>query len=188
MPLQAITALHTARTTLRPVQDSDLADLMAVNGDDAVTRFLPYASWLSLDDAAAWLARMQALVATGTAQQLVIERQADQRVIGTLLLFKWDEGSARLELGYALGSAHQRQGYAKEAVAAVCGHAFSQGGVRRIEAEVNPANTASNALLLSLGFVAEGLARQRWVAKGLAYDTRLYGCLASEWQNPGTGN
>jgi hypothetical protein len=41
MPLQAITTLHTARTTWRPVQDSDLTDLMAVNGDDAVTRFLP---------------------------------------------------------------------------------------------------------------------------------------------------
>jgi [ribosomal protein S5]-alanine N-acetyltransferase len=59
--------------------------------------------------------------------------------------------------------------------------------VRRIEAEVNPANTASNALLLGLGFTHEGTARQRWVAKGRAYNTNLYGLLADEWASASAG-
>ena len=181
MPLSAITHIRTNRTTIRPVISTDLNDLMQVNGDDEVTRFLPYGTWRCLDDGSAWLARMQALAASGSGQQLVIERADAMKVIGTVLLFKFDESSSRLEIGYALGRAHWRQGFAKEALHAVCQHAFRELSIRRLEAEVNPDNAASNALLQRLGFVREGLLRKRWVAKGVAYDTNIYGCLAEEW-------
>lgn len=181
MPLPPIDRIAAARLALRPVRESDLADLLEINGDPEVTRFLPYATWQSLDDGTAWLARMQALMASGGAQQLVVERHDDGKVIGSLLLFKHDEGSARVELGYVIGRAHWRRGYAREAIAAACTHAFKVLGIRRIEAEVNPANEASNALLLALGFVQEGRLRQRWIGKGEPYDTFIYGCLANEW-------
>lgn len=181
MPLPDVLPIRCPRLTVRPVAAEDLPDLLAVNGDDAVTRFLPYPTWRGLDDARAWLARMDALRAAGGAQQLVIERNADARVIGTVLLFKHDEGSARIEIGYAVGRPHWRSGYAREALTGVCRHAFMALGIRRIEAEVNPENIASHELLRALGFVHEGRLRQRWVGKGRAYDTNVYGCLAGEW-------
>jgi RimJ/RimL family protein N-acetyltransferase len=55
-------------------------------------------------------------------------------------------------------------------------------GLRRIEAEVNTANAASNALLGRVGFALEGTLRQRWTAKGATYDTHLHGCLLQDWQ------
>ena len=181
MPLQPVTSITTSRFIIRPVNGGDLGDLFEINSDEAVTRFLPYKTWRTADDGSAWLARMEALGATGTGQQLVIERSQDRKVVGTILLFKFDEGSARLELGYALGQAHWRQGYAREALHAVCGHAFGPQAVRRIEAEVDPRNTASNAVLVALGFVREGMLRQRWITKGVANDTNVYGCLSHEW-------
>jgi RimJ/RimL family protein N-acetyltransferase len=181
MPFSPITRIKAQRLTIRPVTVDDLSDLLEINGDDQVTKFLPYATWRSLEDGAAWLARMQALCASGTNQQLVIERDSDHKVIGTILLFKFDESSARLELGYVLGRRHWRQGYAREALHAVCDHAFRLLLIRRIEAEVNPDNAASHALLQTLGFVKEGLLRKRCVAKGAAYDMNIYGCLAEEW-------
>lgn len=182
MPLPPIDRIAAARLALRPVRESDVADLLEINGDPEVTRFLPYATWQSLEDGAAWLARMQALMAGGGAQQLVVERHDDGKLIGSLLLFKHDEGSARIELGYVIGRAHWRRGYARESIEAACAHAFDALGIRRIEAEVNPANEASCSLLLALGFVHEGRLRQRWAAKGVAYDTNIYGCLADEWR------
>ncbi len=180
MPLHLITALNTSRLTVRPVGEPDLPALLLINGHDAVTQHLPYATWQSDADAQAWLARMQGLATSGTAQQLVVVHTASRTVVGAVLIFKYDEGSARAELGYVLGRPHWRQGFAQEAILAVCQHAFACMGIRRIEAEVNPANTASNALLQSLGFVREGLMRQRWTAKGVTYDTALYGCLAND--------
>lgn len=154
-----------------------------MNGDPEVTRFLPYASWKSEEDAQAWLARMQALAETGTGRQFVISLNASGKVIGTVLLFRFDAGSARAELGYVLGRAHWGQGLMEEALRAFCGHLFTAAGLRRLEAEVDPANEPSNALLARLGFVREGRLRKRWVGKdGAAYDTNIYGALAEEWK------
>jgi [ribosomal protein S5]-alanine N-acetyltransferase len=181
MPLPLALAVHTPRLVLRPVNESDLPDLLHINGDEAVTQYLPYAAWAGLEDGQAWLARMHSLQATGTAQQLVMQHQADGRVVGTALLFKFDEGSARAEIGYLVGREHWRQGFAREALRGLCNHAFGNLALRRLEAEVNPANLASHQLLRQLGFIEEGRLRQRWVAKGCAYDTYLFGCLATEW-------
>jgi RimJ/RimL family protein N-acetyltransferase len=174
--------LETERLLVRPVVESDLQDLMGVNGDPEVTKFLPYATWSSISDATSWLSRMQALVVAGTGMQLVIEDRAKQVVVGTVLLFKLDEPSARIELGYVLGRENWGQGFMREALSCVISHCFCVAGLRRIEAEVNPDNSASNKLLTSLGFTLEGCARKRWVAKGVAYDTNLYGLLATEWR------
>jgi [ribosomal protein S5]-alanine N-acetyltransferase len=182
MPLTPVAAVRSRRLTLRAVAETDLPDLLEINGDPEVTRFLPYDAWQSLDDGVAWLRRMEALAATGSGQQLVVVRNADARVVGTLLLFRFEERSARLELGYVLGRRYWGQGLMREALEAICAHAFSALSIRRIEAEVNPANAASNRLLQRLGFVREGTLRQRWVGKGAAYDTHVYGCLAEDWK------
>ena len=113
---------------------------------------------------------------------MVLGHRHDGKVIGTLLLFRFEEGSARVELGYVLGRVYWGQGLMTEAVEAICAHVFSALGMRRIEAEVNPVNTASDALLRKVGFTLEGTLRKRWVAKGEAYDTNVYGYLAEEWQ------
>ena len=182
MPLPTFIPIVSPRVTLRAVEASDLPDLLEVNGDPQVTRFLPYTTWQSPQDGEAWLARMQALGASGTSLQLVLARRADAKVIGTMLLFKYDEGSSRIELGYALGRAHWGQGLMREAVVAACTQAFDGLGIRRIEAEVNPDNLASCGLLVAVGFALEGTLRKRWVAKGTAYDTNIYGCLAEDWR------
>jgi RimJ/RimL family protein N-acetyltransferase len=180
-PFPAIARIEAARLALRPVDAADLPDLLEMNGDPEVTRFLPYPTWQSLDDGVAWLARMEALVAAGTGRQLVLVRHADAKVLGSLLLFRYEAGSRRVELGYALGRAHWGQGLMREAIQAACTHAFGPLGLRRIEAEVNPANVASDRLLQRVGFTLEGTLRQRWVAQDAAYDTHLYGLLAHEW-------
>ena len=141
---------------------------------------LSFSSWLA-GWLAGWLACMQALAVAGSAVQLVMQCRSDGQVIGTVLLFKWDEGSARLELGYVLGRAHWRRGCAREALQAVCDQAFGALGLRRIQTEVQLDNAASNAPLRALGFVHEGTLRQRWVARQRACDTHVYGLLAHEW-------
>jgi RimJ/RimL family protein N-acetyltransferase len=159
---------------------------MAVNGDAAVTRFLPYPAWQGMEDARAWLARMQTNMATGDTLQFVVAERAGEgedrggQAIGSCLLFRHDEGSARAELGYVLGRAHWGSGLMREALHGVLQFAFAQAGIRRLEAEVNPANVASMRVLQALGFTQEGLARERWVGRdGLPYDIARFGLLQS---------
>ena len=184
MPLPTPLPIASHRLTIRLVVAADLPGLFVVNGDDAVTQRLPYPTWQTPADGEAWLARMRALADAGTALQFVVCDTASGQVLGSCLLFRFDAGSARAELGYVLGRAHWGRGVMFEALGALLGHAFGPMGLRRIEAEVNPANTASVRLLERLGFTCEGLLRQRWVTKEAPctpYDVRLYGLLRSEW-------
>lgn len=174
-------ALTTARLCIRAVEERDIAPLMAVNGDDDVTRHLPYPSWQSRADGEAWYARMQSLSAAGAAVQLVIEERDTAHVVGSCVLLRYDAPSARAELGYVLGRSAWGRGYMREALTAVINFAFGDGALRRLEAEVNPDNTASVRVLEHLGFVREGRLRQRWRAKDITYDTYIYGMLTEEW-------
>jgi [ribosomal protein S5]-alanine N-acetyltransferase len=174
--------LETPRLRVRPVAAHDLPDLLAVNGDADVTRFLPYPAWTSLADGQAWLERMAALQAAGSAWQLVVVDKASNAAVGTCLLFRFEPTSRRAELGYVLGRAFWGRGVMAEALGALIGHAFGAAGLRRLEAEVNPANGASTRLLQRLGFVQEGLLRQRWVARGEPYDVAAFGLLSHEWR------
>ena len=185
MPLAAPRPIESARLLVRPVAESDLPALLQVNGDDETTRFLPYATWKSITDAEAWYQRMAAIQASGSALQFVLAEKPTGTAIGTCLLFRFDEGSARAEIGYVLGRRHWGAGYMHEALVALLGEAFGGMGLRRLEAEVSPRNLASKRLLERLGFVKEGLLRQRWVSKGEARDVEAYALLSHEWKRPG---
>jgi RimJ/RimL family protein N-acetyltransferase len=178
-------SIESARLAVRLVAESDLAALLGINGDDEVTAFLPYPTWSSAADAEAWYRRMSDMQATGSALQFVIVEKRSATVVGACLLFRFDEGSARAELGYVLGRAHWGKGYMREALAALIECAFGTLCLRRLEAEVNPRNVGSVRVLLALGFTKEGLLRQRWVSKGEARDVEVFGLLRHEW--PGNG-
>lgn len=181
MPLLAPPPIETERLVVRPATASDLPDLLLVNGDDEVTRWLPYASWRNLEDAQAWWERTLKAEAVGGALQFVLVLKATNAVVGSCLLFRHEEASQRAELGYVMGRAHWRQGLMQEALSALLGAAFGRMGLRLVDAEVDTRNRPSGALLRRLGFRFEGVLRQRWVAKGEARDVEAYGLLRHEW-------
>ena len=182
MPLTPPAPIETPRLVVRQITEADLPGLMAVNGDDTVTQFLPYATWRSIDDATAWYQRITGIQATGNAVQFVILSRAERAVGGAGQVFNMKTGRAPAGEGCVQGQAEWGRGLAREAVGALVGTAFGAMGVRRLEAEVNPLNQPSVRLLQSLGFTREGLLRQRWVGKGKTYDVELHGLLSAEWQ------
>ena len=61
MPLPAFAPITTDRLSIVPIAEGLIDDLVAVNGDPAVTEYLPYATWTSREDGLAWLSRMKTL-------------------------------------------------------------------------------------------------------------------------------
>ena len=183
MPLTDPGPIVAARVAIRRQTEADLPALLEVHADDEVTALLPYGTWTSMADAEAWSQRMAGLQAAGDALQFVVVDQAVDRAIGTCLLFRHDEGSARVELGYVLGRSHWGRGLMREALDALLDCAFGRMDLRRIEAQVDTRNAASAALLARLGFTKEGLLRQRWVSKGEVRDVEMFGLLSHEWRS-----
>lgn len=169
--------IETHRLKIRLVERSDLPSLLEVNSNGEVTRYLPYESWKGIADGDAWYSRTADRFAAGEAGQFVIEQRETRRVIGTCLVFRFEKLSARAEVGYVLAREFWGAGYMFEAMSAFVTFGFEQIGLRRIEAEIDPRNGASARLLERLGFVREGLLRQRWERKGEVIDSSLYGLL-----------
>jgi RimJ/RimL family protein N-acetyltransferase len=177
-------ALHTERLTLRLVAATDMSDLMEVNGDPQVTRYLPYRAWSGLADAQAWYDRMATRAQANESWQWVVVQRSTGRVIGTCLVFGFDWPSQRAEVGYVLGQSHWGAGIMYEAMVALVDYLFDEAKFRRLDAAADARNLASCKLLERLGFVREGLLRQHSLQHDELPDMALFGLLRDEraWQ------
>ena len=71
--------------------------------------------------------------------------------------------------------------HASEALRTALTFAFGPMNLHRVEADVDPDNAASLALLARLGFREEGRLAERWFTFGAWHDTILLGLLASDY-------
>jgi len=106
----------------------------------------------------------------------------DGKLIGECSLFNLMPQSRRAEVGYTLAHEAWGKGYINEALVALLEFGFTQLGLNRVEADIDPRNVASARTLERLGFQREGLLRQRWIVGDEVSDTAIYGLLAHEWR------
>jgi [ribosomal protein S5]-alanine N-acetyltransferase len=182
MPLTAPELITAPRLQLHRLVRPDLDGLFAVNGDPLVTQYLPYKAWTSPADGEAWYQRMENLQRDGTAIQWVIARNDSLLAIGTCLLFRYEQSSECAELGYVLGRAYWGQGWMSEALNAAIDWIFTSTPLRRLEAFVDGRNEASCTLLRRIGFVPEGILRERWQVGTALADANIFGLLRRDWR------
>lgn len=176
--------LASARLLLRPLDDVDADDLLAIFGDPEVMRYWSREPWTRRDEALEMLARDRVAHAEGSALRLGVECMTSRRIVGTVALFNLSQTNRRGEIGYALAHACWGHGLMHEALSLFVAWALETLSLHRLEADIDPANKASARSLLRLGFQREGLLRERWIVDGQVADTEFYGLLAREWQPP----
>lgn len=113
----------------------------------------------SLEDALEEIAWYDSILEEGTGVRWGITLTGQDEVIGSCGFLNVSAKHQRAEIGFELSSNHWGRGIAGEALRAVVRHGFTQLGFHRIEALVEPANTASQQLLERVGFTREGLLR-----------------------------
>lgn len=182
MPVFDSIPIHTERLTLRPFHHSDARDLFDMYSDPKVMRFWSSPPWGSIDQAHETIARGIEAFKNGEYLCLILERTEDSRLLGQCTLFKFSESCRRAEIGYCLASRAWRNGYMNEALRALIGYGFEQLNLNRIEADIDPINEASVKTVERLGFVREGLLRERWIVNGETSDSVIYGLLRKDWQ------
>ncbi len=169
--------LKTDRLTLRPMTQGDAADLYAVFSDPAVVRFWSTEPWTSVASAEKAIAHALDAYREASEVRFGIALAETDVLIGTVNLHHFFGQNRRCEIGYALGSAHWGRGYAREALAAALDYGFEALDLNRVEADIDPRNDASAALLERLGFRKEGYMPERWFVHGEMADTVNYGLL-----------
>src|ERR1700712_3065906 len=172
--------LQTARLELRPMVAADADALYAMRSDPVVQRYGSHAPWTDPQTAVDYIQRNIEAMAAGTHVQFAIVRRADAAVIGTCTLYAFDAQCRRADIGYVLLPSEWGQGYANEANVALLDWGFEHLDLNRVEADIDPRNTASARALERLGFTREGHLRERWIVEGQVCDSWIYGLLAGD--------
>lgn len=177
----ALPTLDAGRVRLRPHRPGDLQDFFALYADPPVMRYWSFPAWTHVDQARE---RFEGALAAHDPTRLLCWAVADgdsDRLVGGITLFAIHPEQRRAEIGYALHSSQWGRGHARNALRAVLDHAFGPLGLRRVEADIDPRNAASCRVVERLGFVREGVLRERWSVGGELQDSALYGLLARDW-------
>ena len=114
---------------------------------------------------------------------MLICRRRDGAIVGVAELGQIVRGSFQnAYLGYYVGAPFAGQGYMTEGLRLVLDFAFGQLRLHRIEANVQPANSASIALIKRLGFTREGCSRRYLKIRGRWRDHERWAMLAEDWR------
>lgn len=174
--------IETARLRLRPLTDDDAPALFALFSEPEVVRYWSSPAMREIAEARTLIREVREEFATGALHEWALERRDAPGLIGTCTLAHLSPENRRGEIGYALHPDAQGRGFMGEALDALVAHAFDGLGLHRLEADVDPRNAASMRSLARLGFVQEGLLRDRWQVTGEVQDSALLGLLAPDWR------
>ena len=172
--------LRTKRFVLRPLTRADTPALHPSFADPAVMRWWSRGPFASEAELAAWLVPESGWE---HGRSWAVAESGEGPAIARLAAM--DRGDDVTELGYLVVRERQGQGVAREALGALIGHLFGAEGKRRLYADADPDNLASNRLLERLGFTLEGRLREHWTTHIGRRDSLIWGLLAAEWRDPG---
>jgi ribosomal-protein-alanine N-acetyltransferase len=169
------------RVHLRMLRDTDVPQLYVQFSDPKVMRYWSRPPLMRIEEAQTLFEELDRGVRGGEFAQWAIARRSDDLMIGSCALFAHQQVHRRAAIGYALASAHWGRGFAQEALSLALDHAFNMLELHRLEADVDPRNAASTRLLEKLGFVREGVLRERWHVSGEIQDSAIYALLARDY-------
>jgi ribosomal-protein-alanine N-acetyltransferase len=178
--------MPTARTASVEVRRPAPADAGAFVAAARASRRL-HGSWVHAPDAPAqfrdYLRRYGAPGADATHVGLVAVRRADGALVGVFNFSNIVRGPFRSAfLGYYAFAPHAGHGYMTEAFSRTLDYAFRTLRLHRVEANVQPSNRRSIALVARVGFTREGYSRRYIKIAGRWRDHVRFAMIAEDWK------
>lgn len=174
--------LQTQRLVIQPSELRDAHAMFAYRSDQTVQR---YQFWRprTQREVEDFIRTINALAfdTEHTWYQLGIYTKQPRELIGDLGLHFFGPHNSQVEIGFTIAPAHQRKGYAAEAVISTLDFIFTQLKKHRVIASVDPNNEASLALLKKLGLRQEAHFVQSLWADDAWLDDVVYAMLREEW-------
>lgn len=159
--------LTTSRLILSPFQESDWPFFLRLRRDPVIMRFM--ADIASQED----IRRVfdARLIDTGAC---VIRQQGVKTPVGDIGLSRSTENPQEADVGYSIATYAQGQGYASEALRAICQYAFDEAGITALNAWVLAGNIGSQRVLEKLGFSRVEILSKVYRLNGVFHDDWVY--------------
>lgn len=183
----SLPTLKTPRLILREIDpEMDLESVYALFADPNVALNTDTGPFTAIEEAGRLVSWFGEIFAQSRGMRWAITHRPDAAaLIGTCGYNSWHRWNNCAEIGYDLAHRYWGKGIMTEALVAMIEFGFTEMGLNRIEADVTVGNDRSAALLQKLGFIEEGVLRQRGHWRGAYVDLRFFGLLRADWQ-PGS--
>ncbi|WP_405579276.1 GNAT family N-acetyltransferase [Streptomyces sp. NBC_01190] len=153
-------SISTERLGLRAYDEADVPSLVEMMDDELITAWTGVPQPYTAADAHEFVARTApAERAEGRGLVLAVTEFLTQRLVGTVTLQRTDWRIRATEIGYLTAVWARGEGYACEAVLAVCRWLFEEQAFARVELRTAADNTASQQVAQKIGCVSEGVLR-----------------------------
>ena len=169
--------LNTPRLLLRPISNDDCQSVFDIYSDPAAMQYWSCLPFNDIGQAEELISSAISAAQSNRSLLLAVVLKSSNELIGTMSLFNLHAESKRAEIGYLLAPSHWRQGLMSEALSAFIEFCFEELDLNRLEADIDPNNTASSAILKKFGFEVEGYLKDRWIVAGNVTDSEIYGLL-----------
>ncbi|QRR01101.1 GNAT family N-acetyltransferase [Dyadobacter sandarakinus] len=172
--------LQTQRLTLLRLEPVHAGDVFRLRSNAEAMKYIGKSLLNSRDEAARLIEAYSKGLNENAAITWGIVLSSDRRSpIGTIGFHTIDKSNHRAEIGYMIHPDYWNQGLMKEAVDRVISYGFDTLGLHSIEAKIHPENTASERLLLKLGFVKEAYFRESFYFEGKFQDTVVFSLIST---------
>ena len=170
--------LRTNRLLLRQMTGADAPRVQQLRSNKDVMKYINRPLTLTLEEAETWVRMiMEALAKTEGITWCMCLKEAPAEHVGSIGLWRIEKENYRAELGYMLEPALQGKGLMYEALQKVMDYGFRELKLHSMEAQLDPRNAASAALLRKAGFVQEAYFRENYYLHGQFADTAVYSIL-----------
>lgn len=173
--------LYGKKVMLREYRDSDFEHIRAWVNNPKITRNL--SDIFLYPHSAGQTRRFMERASSGELKGFVIARADTGEYLGQIDFTRLDLKNGCGELGMVIGSeADHGKGYGTEALGLFLDFAFFELRLNRVELLCWPFNTRARRLYEKMGFVLEGVRRQKRFRGGTYHDELCYGLLKEEWE------
>lgn len=170
--------ITTPRLLLRKMQPADAAAIFTLRTHEQVMKYIDKEPMKTVEEAALLIEKITGdLDNNNGITWAVCLQQNKEQLIGTVGFWRIVKENYRAEIGYMLHPGHWRKGLMEEAVKAAAEYGFTKMNLHSIEANINPNNAASAALLEKLAFVREAYFKEDYYFRGQFIDTAIYSLL-----------
>jgi ribosomal-protein-alanine N-acetyltransferase len=175
--------IETQRLILRELEPQDIDFIYGHFSDDDVCRYLLDNEPLTDINEAQEIMAFYLDPKQNDRNRWCIINKESNRQIGTCGYHRWNKTDNIAEIGYDLERESWGHGYMQEALNAALRIGFCNMSLNRIQAFVYVRNAKSIATLRKLGFIEEGIVRDKHYFRGTYYDHYCFSLLKREW-NP----
>lgn len=180
MNISLFHSLEGENISFKALSTTDAQEIHNYASDKEVSRFIGWSLMNTLNETREHIETMVKREAASTHLYASIVQKSTQEIIGTAMIFNFDQEANQAEIGYVFHRDHWGKGFGTECVALMSDFAFESLNLHKLHASVVDANIGSARILEKNGYLIEGNLRDHFLIDEKYYNALLFGRIQAK--------